>query len=73
MRLMEVCTLRLRDLDFDRAQIIRQGKDDKDRLAMLLTSLEPALRGWVTRAERLHEDDLSKEGGYVPVPEAIAH
>jgi site-specific recombinase XerD len=36
LRLMECCTLRIRDVDFDRAQIIvREGKGGKDRIVML--------------------------------------
>ena len=41
----ECCTLRLRDLDFDRRQIIvRGGKGDKDRIVMLPASLVEAWR-----------------------------
>ena len=40
MRVMECCTLRVRDLDFDRGQIVvRSGKGDKDRVVMLPASL----------------------------------
>jgi integrase len=44
MRVGEVCTLRLRDIDVDRAQIIiRSGKGDKDRIVMLPASLRQRL------------------------------
>ena len=43
MRVGEVCTLRLRDIDVDRAQIIiRSGKGDKDRIVMLPACHEQA-------------------------------
>ena len=74
MRLGECCTLRVRDLDFARAQIIvRQGKGDKDRLVMLPRSLEPELRRWSARAAERHAHDAAKGGGYAPVPDGVAH
>jgi len=74
MRLMERCTLRVRDIDFDRAQIIiRQGKGDKDRLVMLPATLAPVLREWVEEAEKRFARDVSKDGGYVPVPDPVLH
>jgi integron integrase len=74
LRLMECCTLRVRDIDFERAQIIvRQGKGDKDRLVMLPRSLDSDLRRWVRRAADRHERDLAAGGGYVPVCDAVAH
>ncbi len=74
LRLMECCTLRVRDLDFERAQIIvRQGKGDKDRLVMLPRTVETALRRWVARAAERHERDVATGGGYAPVCDAVAH
>jgi site-specific recombinase XerD len=74
LRLGECCTLRVRDLDFARAQIIiRQGKGDKDRLVMLPRSLEPELRRCVARAGERHARDVANGGGYVPVPDPVAH
>jgi integron integrase len=74
LRLMECCTLRVRDLDFERAQIIvRQGKGDKDRLVMLPRSLEAALRRRVRRTAERHERDVASGGGYAPVCDAVAH
>jgi site-specific recombinase XerD len=74
LRVMECCTLRLRDLDFDREQImVRSGKGDKDRIVMLPRSLREALIEQVRRVRRLHERDLCKGGGYVPIQPALAH
>ncbi len=54
LRISECCTLRVRDIDLGRAQIIvRAGKGDKDRLVMLPARLQERLAaqvqfvGWV--------------------------
>jgi integron integrase len=74
MRLMECCRLRVRDLDFDRGQIVvRGGKGDKDRIVMLPGSCGGALAEQVRRARHRHERDVSHGGGYVPVPDPVAH
>jgi len=40
LRLLECCTLRVRDIDFDRARInVREAKGGKDRAVMLPQSL----------------------------------
>jgi integron integrase len=74
MRVMECCTLRLRDLDFDRAQIvIRGGKGDQDRVVMLPGSLVKRLTEQTRRVRSRHERDVKKGAGYVPLPDALAH
>ncbi len=74
MRLMECCTLRIRDIDFERAQIIiREGKGQKDRLVMLPGASEPQLREQIDRVLNRHARDLKQGGGYVPVSDSIAH
>ncbi len=74
LRLMECCTLRVRDLDFDRAQIIiREGKGQKDRVVMMPRSCTPALRRQVGAALARHAADVAIDGGYVPVSDAVAH
>ena len=74
LRLGECCTLRVRDLDFDRAQIIvREGKGAKDRLVMLPRTLAPDLRRWVARVLERHARDVAVGGGYAPVSDAVAH
>ena len=66
LRLMECCTpLRIRDLDFERAQIIvRDGKGMKDRVVMLPRRAEPALRQQVSRVEQRWREDPAPDGGY---------
>jgi integron integrase len=74
LRLAECCTLRVRDLDFDRGQIVvRQGKGDKDRLVMLPASLRVALAKQISVARARWEADLTEGGGHAPVPDAVAH
>jgi integron integrase len=74
LRLMECCTLRLRDLDFERSQIlIRAGKGDKDRTVMLPASLRRPLDAQVRRVRERWRADVAEGGGYAPVPDAIAH
>jgi integron integrase len=74
MRLGELCSLRLRDLDFDRAQIIvRSGKGDKDRIVMLPVALRGELADQARRVRELHRRDLAKGAGYAPVPDVLLH
>jgi integron integrase len=74
MRVMECCTLRLRDLDFDREQIVvRGGKGDQDRVVMLPRSLVGRLADQTRRVRSRHERDVRKGGGQVPLPEALLH
>jgi len=59
LRLRECCTLRIRDLDFDRLQImVRNGKGQRDRVTLMPAIIEAALRDQVQRVEALNERDL---------------
>jgi integron integrase len=72
LRVMELCTLRLRDLDFDRGQIlVRSGKGDKDRIVMMPASLRGELAEQARAVRHRHELDLAKGGGYVPLPDPL--
>jgi integron integrase len=74
LRVSECCTLRVRDIDLGRAQIIvRAGKGDKDRLVMLPASLHERLAAQVRRVEALWRRDVARGGGYAPVPDALEH
>ncbi len=74
LRLLECCTLRVRDIDFDRARIIvREAKGGKDRAVMLPQSLIEPLRLRVDAVRSRYAKDLLVDGGYVPVSDAIAH
>lgn len=74
LRLLECCTLRVRDLDFDRRQlVVRAGKGDKDRLVMLPAALVARLADQVRAVRHRHQRDLARGGGFVPLPDALAH
>jgi integron integrase len=73
-RVNECCTLRLRDIDFDRTQIIvRSGKFNKDRIVMLPGSLQAALAAQCRKVREQHQRDLSKGAGGVPLPNELAN
>ena len=63
MRIQECCTLRLRDLDFERGQIIvRAGKGDKDRLVMLPANCVGELAAQSRIVRQRHAEDVSRDG-----------
>jgi integron integrase len=72
LRLEECLGLRVKDLDFDRHQIIvRQGKGQKDRVTMLPVAAREALTQHVADVRRLHEADLARGFGRVVLPFAL--
>jgi integrase len=72
MRVSECCTLRLRDVDFEREQIIvRGGKGDKDRIVMLPQTLRGRLVEQARRVRQRHEKDVARGGGFVPLPDVL--
>lgn len=72
LRIGELCGLRLRDIDFGRAQIIvRGGKGDKDRVVMLPGRLADRLGEQVSVVGRQWRADRDRGGGYAPVPDAL--
>ena len=72
LRLEECLDLRVKDLDFDRHQIIvRQGKGRKDRVTMLPVAAREALTGHLADVRRLHERDLARGFGRVVLPFAL--
>lgn len=73
MRLNEALQLRVKDIDFDDAQIIiRDGKGEKDRSTMLPAILVPGLRAQLERRRRLHDIDLARGMVDVEMPHALA-
>ena len=73
LRLMECCRLRVKDIDFDRKQIvIREGKGNKDRMVPLPRRTEIALEKQISKVIRIHEQDLSDGAGWVWLPTAMA-
>jgi integron integrase len=73
LRLLEALRLRVKDLDFERHEIVvRSGKGDRDRRTMLPGSAAKPLREHLERVRRLHERDLAAGHGRVELPGALA-
>jgi integron integrase len=72
MRLMECCRLRVKDVDWQRSQIIvRQGKGDKDRVVMLPKALRASLDEQLQSRRAVHDRDLARGIAHVPLPDAL--
>ncbi len=72
LRLLECARLRVKDVDFQRNQIVvRSGKGDKDRATMLPASVKEPLRRHLQAVRRQHEADLERGAGWVELPGAI--
>lgn len=72
MRLMEVCRLRVKDVDFERQMlIIREGKGAKDRQALLPVRLREALQQQVAVSRATYTADLEDGAGWVELPDAL--
>ncbi len=73
MRLMECLRLRVKDVDFVRAEIVvRDGKGGKDRRTVLPRGLVEPLQAEIERARVLHAGDLAAGFGAVWLPHALA-
>ncbi|MGE0455193.1 MAG: integron integrase [Vicinamibacteria bacterium] len=72
LRLLECCRLRIKDVDFERNElIVRDGKGFKDRVTVLPARLVKPLRRHIERVHRQHTLDLSGGAGSVPLPDAL--
>ena len=73
IRLMEGLRLRVKDVDFDRHQLlIRDTKGNEDRVTMLPQSIAPALREHLLVMKQQHVADLAEGYGSVELPFALA-
>ena len=73
MRVMEGVRLRVKDIDFQRRElIVREGKGNKDRVTMLPQSLIDPLQQHLVRVKSLHEQDLKAGFGDVYLPFALS-
>ena len=73
LRLMEGLRLRVKDVEFERREIlVRDGKGGKDRVTMLPDRLVAPLRAHLDRVRALHERDLEEGFGEVYLPDALA-
>jgi integron integrase len=73
LRLEECLELRIKDIDFDREQIVvRQGKGQKDRVTVLPAAAMERLRVHLDAVRRIHVSDCAKGNGRVVLPFAVA-
>lgn len=72
MRLMECVRLRVKDVDFERGEIlVRDGKGAKDRVTMLPLSLVPLLEDHLQRRREIYLADAEKGMATVYLPDAL--
>jgi integron integrase len=73
LRLLEALRLRVKDVDFDRGEIlVRDGKGQKDRVTMLPRRLIKPLQEHLLKVEALHQRDLAEGFGRANLPFALA-
>ncbi|HEY8097961.1 MAG TPA: integron integrase [Methylobacter sp.] len=73
MRLMECVRLRVKDVDFERNEIlIRDGKGGKDRVTMLPSSIATGLQAHLEQRRTLFKDDKRIGKANVFLPDALA-
>ena len=72
LRLQECLELRVKDVDFERREIvIRRGKGQKDRRVMLPEAVLDRLRAHLDAVRALHQADLAEGHGRVVLPSAL--
>ena len=72
VRLLECLRLRVKDLDFERAEVtVRRGKGGRDRRTLFPATLHAAMRLQFAEARRVHQRDLAAGFGAVWLPDAL--
>jgi integron integrase len=72
LRLLECATLRVKDVDFERQQIVvRRGKGNRDRRTMLPQAVRGPLQEHLAAMRRQHERDVRNGAGWVELPHRI--
>src|SRR4051812_24818732 len=72
MRLLEAVCLRVKDIDFERREIVvRSGKGDRDRVTMLPERLKSPLLQHLAATRRQHARDVANGAGWVQLPGAL--
>lgn len=72
LRLLECLRLRVKDVDFAGNLIrVREGKGNRDRVALLPEVIRARLREHLVGVKRLHERDLTQGAGWVELPDAL--
>jgi len=74
LRLMESIRLRIKDIDFQRKQVlVRDGKGEKDRYVPLPQRLTDALHRQINGTLVQHREDMQFGAGWVWMPYALAN
>lgn len=74
LRITECLSLRIQDLDFNRAEItVRSGKGNKDRRTMLPETVRHSLALHLEGVKLAHKTALSEGFGTVALPRGLAH
>lgn len=69
---MECMRLRVKDVDFERREIlIREGKSDRDRVTMLPDAVRAELGRHLQIGRDQHDRDTRSGGGWAPLPTAL--
>src|SRR5262249_52452332 len=72
LRLLECLRLRVKDVDFPRAQlVVRGGKGDRDRVTVLPSAGRRSLAWHLDRVRAQHEHDVRRGAGWVALPAAF--
>lgn len=72
MRLMEALRLRVKDVDFERGEIVvREGKGGKDRRVMLPQALSAVLAARLLQTRAIWKGDRAEDRGGVHMPDAL--
>ena len=73
MRLMEGLRLRVKDVEFERREIVvRDGKGGKDRVTVLPENLVIPLQEYLARRRAVHQADAAEGFGTVWLPDALS-
>jgi integron integrase len=72
LRLLEGLQLRVKDVHFGRSELyVRDTKGKRDRVTTLPLTVQPVLREHLDRVRLLHQRDLMRGFGMVPLPTAL--
>jgi integron integrase len=72
LRVLECCSLRVKDIDLQRREItVRDGKGRKDRLTLLPGGLVEPVRHHLARVHQQHVGDLARGLGGVALPDKL--
>lgn len=73
LRVLESLHLRIKDVDLASHQLlVRRGKGGKDRMTMLPTAADRAIKAHLQRVKAVHDGDLKHGAGRVDLPYALS-